>query len=1058
MYAHAEKVTGRVVVPSKDQSDKGEALWRGNRANPQFGRAGQAMKSEDDDRPAMELDHYSPLRGLKELKPSMQGTGAFGIHAQESQRHNRIPRTYYYHAGTEPEGTFKAGHYQKYRAKLPKNWKLYDIGKDPEGYLRPKWRQTDEGRFYEPANLDEVEQKIRKKYHGYHNYHPTIPNAVALFYPLPVKPVAKNESDYSVNTDSLVKSDVEVLMQHPARAERQMALKLPGVTATDLRRAVGDPDAQVALAALRHPLATPEVLTQALAHAAPNVRIAAARHPLCDGGHLEQALADTNPLVRRALATSPNLEAHHIQALIDGGDPEVLEAVATNPRLTPEQAVAILINPAVSAGTKLLVANSNHVPAEMRKSVLPQLEAEFRRGAAQWLALRKGGIAAKRWPSEGKHGVDDQTWEHLDDWQHNVQKPAREELAQAGVMDENDRQRALHRLHGATKVRLNPQGQREFLLHRGLGGRELNRGLDHERKNFASDTASSWTPNMTIAASQLRPGGVLSAWVPEHHIRYVPNQARGDFKDEHEVIIPAGAVVSVDAHHPRRVAENTSHWDRTLPGNVDARVNALADLAGQRQWAGANAPGFNTRTPAQDAKTVLQYRNKPTFGKAEAEDESLSAEAAHQPGNQVRGEASDVMPLADPDFVADFEGQHLGDDDVFEAARFLAGAHGPKLAPEALRGFVWEEDGDREAAALRAYGMEPDEEHRTSLRAVLAVVAAQQAEHAPKHRDPFAIHNEDERLGKAEMVTPGGDGNAFEPQARPHTPGSIEALTPSAEPVAQAVQDAYAEEKVEAVQLKGKHSNGTLVAHDPHSDDVWLLKPGSGPPSPAAGIADTHGSQSAREACFYACAKQVFGLGDSCPECELLAVDGKEVAAMKFLPPQFRAIEKRAKDDSMHVLWSLHAYLKTGLLHKWAVMDWVLGNVDRHGQNILANNGQPERMYLIDHGSAFAGLDFDPAHDRSSFVPYYLRAWAPRKFNTLPPEEKLKRMPVADFHVEVLLRDWLAGLHGGALQATISRYGLDPEACLARLAHVKALLSDPQVRDISKAINSLWVG
>ncbi len=37
MYAHAEKVTGKKVVPSSSQTDEGAALWASNRANPQFG-------------------------------------------------------------------------------------------------------------------------------------------------------------------------------------------------------------------------------------------------------------------------------------------------------------------------------------------------------------------------------------------------------------------------------------------------------------------------------------------------------------------------------------------------------------------------------------------------------------------------------------------------------------------------------------------------------------------------------------------------------------------------------------------------------------------------------------------------------------------------------------------------------------------------------------------------------------------------------------------------------------------------------------------------------------
>ena len=38
MYAHAEKVTGKKLIPSKLQTDEGQALWSGNTKNPQFGK------------------------------------------------------------------------------------------------------------------------------------------------------------------------------------------------------------------------------------------------------------------------------------------------------------------------------------------------------------------------------------------------------------------------------------------------------------------------------------------------------------------------------------------------------------------------------------------------------------------------------------------------------------------------------------------------------------------------------------------------------------------------------------------------------------------------------------------------------------------------------------------------------------------------------------------------------------------------------------------------------------------------------------------------------------
>lgn len=416
-------------------------------------------------------------------------------------------------------------------------------------------------------------------------------------------------------------------------------------------------------------------------------------------------------------------------------------------------------------------------------------------------------------------------------------------------------------------------------------------------------------------------------------------------------------------------------------------------------------------------------------------DGGVEKEAAHQTAEQESASAL-AMPQADPDVNAEFETRHLDADAAFDAARFLSGR--PRVAAVELRNFVWEEDGDVVAAALRAYGMADDDQHRQALRGVLL---ASGLEKADAQEDAIAS-----------LSAPDGD------DKKPRQPTSIDAVTASGDDVAALVAHAFKHGDVESVALRGKHSHGSQVVRDEKTGEAWLLKPGSGEPSPAKGIANTKGSQSAREACFYACAKAVFGLEQSLPRCELLLVDGKPVAVMRFLPPEFRSLEDRARENSMSVLWTLHAYAKTGTLFKWAVMDWVLGQIDRHGRNLMADNGQPERVYLIDHGSTFAGPDFDPAHDRSSFVPYYLRAWSPRRFNTLPPAEKLRRMPRADAHVEVLLRDWVSGLHADTLAATCNRYGLDPRACVDRLARLRALCSDPEVKDISEAIDALWVG
>ncbi len=187
---------------------------------------------------------------------------------------------------------------------------------------------------------------------------------------------------------------------------------------------------------------------------------------------------------------------------------------------------------------------------------------------------------------------------------------------------------------------------------------------------------------------------------------------------------------------------------------------------------------------------------------------------------------------------------------------------------------------------------------------------------------------------------------------------------------ALAVERASKAGKVGIIKFKaGKHSGGTLIAKDPVSRITLLLKPGSGPQSPAAGESQTEASQSQREAAFFAVAA-AWGLGKYVPECHLLVIDGKEYAAIKFLPPEYWENGQQFKErDPNGPRRTLSLFLAD--IFKWATLDYVLGNPDRNSGNVMFCQGE---VKLIDHGSALAGIDFKPAHDKFSFVPFYLRA------------------------------------------------------------------------------------
>jgi len=154
--------------------------------------------------------------------------------------------------------------------------------------------------------------------------------------------------------------------------------------------------------------------------------------------------------------------------------------------------------------------------------------------------LRKGSLQSrtKYNPSQ----IPPENKEKIDDWQSGAK--GRKNVPE---MSENARQRSLHRLHGMTQVRRHPEtGERQFLLHRGMGnverenleaGNEMGVGIEH---------TSSWSPHYNVA-DQFGEDRAVSAWIPESAIKhYLPiagevisSTAKGPnrMRNEHEVVV-----------------------------------------------------------------------------------------------------------------------------------------------------------------------------------------------------------------------------------------------------------------------------------------------------------------------------------------------------------------------------------------------------------------------------------------------------------------------------------------------------------------------------------------
>lgn len=110
----------------------------------------------------------------------------------------------------------------------------------------------------------------------------------------------------------------------------------------------------------------------------------------------------------------------------------------------------------------------------------------------------------------------------------------RQALGEIG-MNEEARERSLHKLHGKTQVRKGAGGL-EFLLHRGVPG--------HAGDEYADENHSGWTPDPQVAK---RFGNVFSSWIPEKSLRFDVRQY-GNFSspgphpyaNENEFIVAPG--------------------------------------------------------------------------------------------------------------------------------------------------------------------------------------------------------------------------------------------------------------------------------------------------------------------------------------------------------------------------------------------------------------------------------------------------------------------------------------------------------------------------------------
>jgi hypothetical protein len=157
-----------------------------------------------------------------------------------------------------------------------------------------------------------------------------------------------------------------------------------------------------------------------------------------------------------------------------------------------------------------------------------------------------------------------------------------------------------------------------------------------------------------------------------------------------------------------------------------------------------------------------------------------------------------------------------------------------------------------------------------------------------------------------------------------------------------------------------------LTSHN--HDDLVMVKPSGGFASYTDRMARQHDKLSAakRETLFHNMAHDFFDMGKHVPTTASFNKNLDDYSAQKKVDAHHGKITNDTKDlNKLNVsdkyeksLKKLHA---DGTIHKMALMDSIMANHDRHRNNFMIDN-KKNHIHLIDNGTAFDYINFDPRH------------------------------------------------------------------------------------------------
>ena len=176
-----------------------------------------------------------------------------------------------------------------------------------------------------------------------------------------------------------------------------------------------------------------------------------------------------------------------------------------------------------------------------------------------------------------------------------------------------------------------------------------------------------------------------------------------------------------------------------------------------------------------------------------------------------------------------------------------------------------------------------------------------------------------------------------------------------------------------------------------------------------------------REAAYSKLADEFFHLGEYVPKATVFKhpLSGKTWSAAEFIPGATPITPESQAEDLKHLS-------DNGDIYKMAIMNGILANNDRHGNNLLKDASG--KVHLIDHG-----LAFDYNHITTDILPWYIHS-ENKKTGSVDHSRLDDTVPES-------VHQWISDLDPMELQSQLSKMGAPHDTvnmAVKRLADVKS--------------------